>query len=263
MHQEKVWKKTPAKIGHFGQNDEYLTNFVCTNNSRKSRARINEWDEAFAEVYSKIPQTITAYKLELNDLPDPYFCPYSRQIAEFVKKKRSPVANPEDSRIPSSYFWCENHIQVNWNKNFTFLRTRGKIVKFEKKKCYHLRAAIDVLMVFFVFRGTYPFLGKTYFGSGGIFDFSSLIDHVSQLPFFATQIRRHMAGAHPRPPLLLRRVPSFLAREEFSILFSHRIVRTRAICRRFLQASSCTREKPHSEGGIELAKLALLIYIQH
>ena len=133
MHQEKVWKKTPAKIGHFGQNDEYLTNFVCTNNSRKSRARINEWDEAFAEVYSKIPQTITAYKLELNDLPDPYFCPYSRQIAEFVKKKRSPVANPEDSRIPSSYFWCENHIQVNWNKNFTFLRTRGKIVKFEKK----------------------------------------------------------------------------------------------------------------------------------
>ena len=67
-----------------------------------------------------MPHAIIAYKMEQNDLPDPYFSPSSRQFVEF-EKKQCPVANPKGSQIPSQHFLCENHdIQVNWNKNFTF-----------------------------------------------------------------------------------------------------------------------------------------------
>ena len=76
IHQEKKLKDWPksSKTTHFGQNDEYLTQFRLYEQFQEKPCA-HEWDEAFAVVYSKtkIPHTISAHKLEQNDLPNPYF----------------------------------------------------------------------------------------------------------------------------------------------------------------------------------------------
>ena len=65
-----------------------------------------ERDEAFAMVYEyfKIPHTIiiAVYKLEQNDLPDSYFfCPYSRQSAEFVTDNNKALSQKSEGRSNS------------------------------------------------------------------------------------------------------------------------------------------------------------------
>ena len=108
-----------------------------------------EFDEApWFIPNSKNSRTTIAYKLEQNDLPEPYFCPYSRQFVEFVKKKK------KLSQIPKG---LSNSV-VNWSQNFTFIANKKKT-----SVRYHLQPACCE-------EPTYPSRSNTYLGAEGIWN---------------------------------------------------------------------------------------------
>ena len=109
-------------------------NFVCTKNSRKSPARMNEmkrWPWSIPKSRTRLLRMSwnkTAFQIHI-------FARIPVNLSSLWRKKRSPVANPKGSRTPPSHFLCVNHnIRVNWNKNFTIFANKRQIVTFEKKK---------------------------------------------------------------------------------------------------------------------------------
>ena len=76
-----------AKISCFGQNYEYLTKFQLYEESQK-KPRMNEMKRLPWSI-PKSHTRLSRIKLELNERPDPYFCPYSRRYVEFVEKKKA------------------------------------------------------------------------------------------------------------------------------------------------------------------------------
>ena len=98
MHQEKNLQDR-LKSAILDKMINILTKFRLYEQFQKNPCSC-EWDEAFAVVYSKIPHTIIAYKLEQNDLPHSRFARIPVNLSTLWKKK-SPVANLKGSRTPS------------------------------------------------------------------------------------------------------------------------------------------------------------------
>ena len=83
--------RRPAKIG---QNQSIWTKWWISHEISFVRTVLEKSLRVWMSLPCSIPKSyahiITTYKLEQNDLPDPYFCPpYSRQFVEFVKKNKN------------------------------------------------------------------------------------------------------------------------------------------------------------------------------
>ena len=92
MHQEKNLQDR-LKSAILDKMINILTKFRLYEQFQKNPCSC-EWDEAFAVVYSKIPHTIIAYKLEQNDLPDEYLARILVNLSSFWKRKK-PCRKPQ------------------------------------------------------------------------------------------------------------------------------------------------------------------------
>ena len=125
-------------------------NFVCTNNSRKIAARMKEMKRLQWSVPKshrrllRIKWNKTTFQIHI------FFTSICRGCE---KKEKEKPCRRSQGLSNSRYCKLEQEFHV-------FCQQVAKRYLLKKKKCYHLRAAIDVLMVFFVFRGTYPSLSN-------------------------------------------------------------------------------------------------------
>ena len=117
-HWSKNGYNAPRRKSQDQQKSAYISDIFKTHDisfeqSQKKPCAYG-WDEAFAVVYSKIShaQLIAACKVEQNDLPNPYFCPYLRRLVEFVnrqKGRRWKVVHPPKTLTKRGPLLVVNH----------------------------------------------------------------------------------------------------------------------------------------------------------